>query len=278
MASLYQAIFARLHLLWPILMGLGAAYILSAAVYSSKALDTQPELEKDSLDSKQSQSPQWTGIILEKNILDMEVPEQKNPASSSQAEADIDSWQLLGTFTGPRNLALVSVQGKKQLLSPGQSTQGWELTSVRPRSTLWQSGAKTKNLQMWAEEAKSQSNTNQNIRQSAKSSKSTKVSLSREKVQPLLQNPNALMQMAQFKPHTRQGSVQGFQISNIQPGSLLQQLGLQPKDILTRIDGQSISGPADLLQAYSSLKQSSLVSLDIIRQGQNRSLLIEITN
>jgi general secretion pathway protein C len=105
---------------------------------------------------------------------------------------------------------------------------------------------------------------------------SSRQKVSGKDIDQLIQNPNSLLQTAQFGPYSQNGEIQGFAVTRIKPDSLLDRLGLENKDVVTRIDGQPIHGPIDLLQAHSSLKQSSLVTLDILRHGEHKSFVVEI--
>lgn len=276
MDSVYQTVFGRIYWLWPLLMGLAFAYLVSGAMHFATGFDGQSKPEVDSLEPESSSQPPWAGIILRKNILNLELPEQDKASTSSQAQADLRDWRLLGTFTGHKDLALISISGQSKLFSPGQSCQGWKLTEVRPRTTLWQSGTKTQTLPMWTKQSRSGDKPSIKAESSEQQPTSTTVSLSQEDIQPILQDTNALLQMARCAPYIQDGKSLGFQITEIQPNSLLTQLGVENGDVLTRIDGQPVTGPTDLLQAYASLEQSSLVSLDILRQDELKTFVVEI--
>jgi type II secretion system protein C len=64
------------------------------------------------------------------------------------------------------------------------------------------------------------------------------------------------------------GSSNGFKLSEIQPGSIFQQIGLQDGDILTSVEGQSVSDPARAMQLLSSLRDQSSVNLTVVRNGE----------
>jgi len=221
--------------------------------------------------------PSWEGVIFKKNILNLEMPVDKPETLESDPTDEMDGWKLLGTFTGERDLALVSVNGQTKLLSGGQSAEGWELSEILPESTQWKSGSSTRTLAMWlkGEDPEPPAPPPTSVFAPDQPG-SQRVTLSSRDIQPFLNDPNSLLQMAQFKPYSREGGMNGFQVSNIRGDSILRKLGLRNGDVLTRIDGRPITGPTELLQAYSSLGNSTLVSMDIQRRGQNISFLIEI--
>ncbi len=274
MSSMQYTIFPRLRLLWPILAGLALAYLASGFVEYQSPPRVRPDIDSATI-SHDRNNPSWESVIFEKNILNLEIPGDKPLVSDMAASAGPDTWVLLGALTGARDMALVSVEGDVVLVSPGQNLKGWELYQVVPRSTVWKSGAMSRNLEMWQEREVSKERSSTRPFGPIDSARSQKVSLSSQEVQPFLNDPNTLLQMAHFSPYEQDGE-RGFEINDIRPGSMLQKLGFRNRDVLTRIDGRLITGPTELLRAYSSLTQSSLVTMDILRQGQNVSFVVEI--
>jgi general secretion pathway protein C len=64
------------------------------------------------------------------------------------------------------------------------------------------------------------------------------------------------------------GQSNGFKLSEIQPDSLFQQIGLRDGDVLTGVSGQSVSDPTKAMQLLSTLRNQSSISLSVIRGGQ----------
>jgi len=276
MQSIQNMITARLHLAWPLLLGLAAAYLLSGFAEFKSPSSAAPGPVVTDLYSEHDRSS-WQGIILEKNILNLEIPANNPGAWEPETAKEMKGWKLLGTFTGERDLALLSINGQTKLLAPGQSVEGWELSKILPQSTRWRSSARTRSLDMWSQDEDSEPlATPSRTSPAPVLHGSRKATLSSQDVQPFLNDPNMLLRMAQFKPYSNRGETTGFQISNIRNNSMLQKIGFRNGDVLTRIDGRPITGPSELLQAYSSFSRSSLISMDILRQGDNISLLVEI--
>lgn len=274
MSFLKQIVFSRANLLWPVLAGLAAAYAASGLLAYKKG----PQIHQETIskaDPAQHREQSWEGIIFEKNILNLDIPDHKPPRSDPAQAASPDTWKLLAALTGTRNLALISADGEVAVVSPGQSLQGWELSAIAPGTATLKSGTRTRILRMWQDRESSQGVAPSPQSELSSRPGSKKISLASQEARPLLNNPNSLLQMAQFSPYDQDGE-QGFEITNIQPESILQKLGFKNNDVLTRIDGRPITGPTELLKAYSSLAQSSLVTMDILRQGQNLNFVVEI--
>ncbi|HZO83026.1 MAG TPA: type II secretion system protein GspC [Candidatus Binataceae bacterium] len=72
------------------------------------------------------------------------------------------------------------------------------------------------------------------------------------------------------------GSSDGFRLSEIQPGSIFDQVGLHDGDILTSVDGQTVSDPARAMQMLGSLRNQSTINLTVLRNGQPLQLHYDI--
>ncbi len=68
-------------------------------------------------------------------------------------------------------------------------------------------------------------------------------------------------------PDLSNGASQGFVLSEIQPGSIFQQIGLQDGDVLTAVSGQQVSDPARAMQMLSTLQSRSSITLNVLRNG-----------
>lgn len=267
-----------MRLIAPLLFGLAAAFALTGA-WQLRAQDHTARIPPDQIVAQTPVSHSWAGTILEKNILDLEVPDPTELAPGPRQEDDPASWAHLGTLTGRMPKVLLRDNGQLLILNQGEIFKGWELAEVHPHSVVWLSAESRREVRMWT--------TPPDVDPAAAASAAplqpwtepatgTKISLSRRDVQPLLSDPNALLQMANFKPFTVDGKVSGFQVLSIRPDSLLHKVGLRNGDVLARINGQALTGPTQLLQAYSGMDRASLVTLDVQRASQMLTYLVEI--
>jgi general secretion pathway protein C len=86
-------------------------------------------------------------------------------------------------------------------------------------------------------------------------------------IQFAMKNLNSLMMQARAIPNFNAGHVDGFKLIAIQPGSLYQEVGLVPGDIIRSINGMSMSDPQNFVKAISTLGASTQVQVDLIRNG-----------
>ncbi|SMP50316.1 type II secretion system protein C (GspC) [Desulfonatronum zhilinae] len=267
------------RLLLPLAFGLAAAFVLTGLW--NRHAETTPKLASPSpMATTSAASESWTAVILEANILGLETPEQEQLSPEPVSAATSFDWRLLGTVTGARPKALVRRDEEFVIADQGDVLDGWELVEVRTRSAVFASGGRREEVPLWDGEQETmeadEGGRPAEMQTWAAPGVGTRVSLSRQDVQPLLSDPNTLLQMASFKPFTVDGRVSGFQVLSIRPDSLLHKVGLRNGDVLARINGQALTGPTQLLQAYSGMDRSSLVTLDVQRASQMQTFILEL--
>jgi len=89
----------------------------------------------------------------------------------------------------------------------------------------------------------------------------------RSTVDSNMQNMSQLLTEVRALPVIQNGTSNGFRLSEIQPGSLFDQLGLQDGDVLTAISGQQLTDPARAMRMLSTLQTRSAVSINLLRNG-----------
>jgi general secretion pathway protein C len=93
--------------------------------------------------------------------------------------------------------------------------------------------------------------------------------LDRSTVNNNLNNMAALFTQVRAVPNLGpDGQSHGFKLSEIQPDSIFQQIGLRDGDVLTGVGGQSVGDPAKAMQLLASLRNQNSISLTVIRGGQ----------
>ena len=68
----------------------------------------------------------------------------------------------------------------------------------------------------------------------------------------------------------------GFQVKNIVPGSVFEQLGVKKGDIIRDINGVPITSAESAFQAYQQLRDEPLINIGIERGGDSVELNYEI--
>jgi len=89
-------------------------------------------------------------------------------------------------------------------------------------------------------------------------------------------NVGSLSSQATVTPYFLQGQQQGFRLSQLKAGGVLQQIGLQEGDVLQTVNGLNIHTPQEALQAYQQLQTESTVRLNILRNNSPTTLTYEL--
>jgi len=96
----------------------------------------------------------------------------------------------------------------------------------------------------------------------------TQKSMNRKQLQQQLQNFPALLSQARVTLHMVNGKPNGFTISEIAPGSLYQQAGLQNGDIILSVNGKRITGAKQAMSMYQTLQRAAAIDLELMRAGR----------
>ena len=82
-----------------------------------------------------------------------------------------------------------------------------------------------------------------------------------------LSNMPSLFTQIRAAPNLQNGSSNGFRLSEIQPGSIFQQIGLEDGDIVTGAQGQPVNNAMTAMALLNSLRNSPSIRLSLIRNG-----------
>jgi general secretion pathway protein C len=98
----------------------------------------------------------------------------------------------------------------------------------------------------------------------------------RSTVDTSLNDMGSLFTQIRAAPNLQNGSSNGFRLSQIQPGSIFQQIGLQDGDIVTGAQGQQVNDPLRAMALLNTLRNSPSISLSLIRNGSPMQLYYTI--
>jgi type II secretion system protein C len=98
----------------------------------------------------------------------------------------------------------------------------------------------------------------------------------RDTVTHTLGNLSAVLTQIRAMPNIQNGRNNGFELSEIEPGSVFDEMGLQEGDVLHSVNGQPITDPAQAIQLMGELNNASSVSIQVIRAGQPTTLSYQI--
>ncbi|HYX33571.1 MAG TPA: PDZ domain-containing protein [Oligoflexus sp.] len=90
------------------------------------------------------------------------------------------------------------------------------------------------------------------------------------------ENLNKILMQAAAVPHVENGRLMGFQLLEIDQGSIFDVAGLKNGDIITHINEQPINDAALAIKALSQLKAASSATFNYIRNRKPMELVIQI--
>jgi type II secretion system protein C len=82
-----------------------------------------------------------------------------------------------------------------------------------------------------------------------------------------LQNMAPLFTQIRAIPNMQNGAPDGFRLSEIQPNSIFQQIGLQDGDLLSAVNGQPVGDPTQAMALMRTLPTQSSITLTVVRNG-----------
>jgi general secretion pathway protein C len=91
----------------------------------------------------------------------------------------------------------------------------------------------------------------------------------------LLEIPRILAETT-LLPVSDEGQVVGFTLARLPEGSLLSDIGLQPGDVLTEINGTAIDSLATLAGLYTRQRGESEIRAQVLRGGSAQSLTLRL--
>ncbi|SRR5579885_55966 len=101
-------------------------------------------------------------------------------------------------------------------------------------------------------------------------------SLKRDEIKNALTHSTQLFSEIRAVPSLQNGKVNGFTLSDIEPGSVFEDLGLEDGDQLTAIDGRPLTNPAEAVGLLSTVQTRSAIDITVMREGRPVQLHYDI--
>lgn len=103
--------------------------------------------------------------------------------------------------------------------------------------------------------------------------------IDRRQLKQNLSDVSKLFTEARAMPYydlTNGGKLEGWQLIEVKPKSILGQLGIEERDVMLRINGTPVTDPGTMLRLLQELQYEKLVKVDVIRHGDRQTLTYEI--
>lgn len=83
---------------------------------------------------------------------------------------------------------------------------------------------------------------------------------------------NRLLSQVKIQPHLEGFRLTGFELADIQSEGLAAQVGLQPKDVITAVNGTPLNSVQAAFELYQASRATDAISVQVMRSGDLRTL------
>lgn len=96
--------------------------------------------------------------------------------------------------------------------------------------------------------------------------------------QQVEQHPQKLLEFMRIQPYADKGKMQGYRVYPGKKPALFHQSGLQPGDVITAVNGVSLTDNASAMQAMAQLRHAQgPVQLDLLRHGKPMHITVNLS-
>lgn len=94
----------------------------------------------------------------------------------------------------------------------------------------------------------------------------------------LVSHPERLLDMMRAMPVMENGKLSGYRVFPVGNSNAFGNLGLEPGDIVTAVNGMPLDNPAQSLQVLNNIRTSEQISITFIRNGQQQTKILQLQN
>jgi general secretion pathway protein C len=225
-----------------------------------------PSAEDSKSLAKRTLSPEQKDDIANKTSRTLEKP---RPSSLN--------LKLLGTVVSERGSSWAVIHDldsdRQEMATVGSVVAGARVVSIGKDRVVLNVDGREELLVLGAEGTRSAGGRDdQGPRESATST----YVLSREVVRETLENLPALMTQARAELYFKEGRAEGFQLSQIQDGSLIKSVGFQDGDVIRSVNGQEVRSLEDAIEIYQKFGDSDSFTIGILRGERTKTLHVRV--
>jgi len=195
------------------------------------------------------------------------------PSDALSSSGGLRLKGVIAPDSGPRASAIFSIGGGKDItvLVDHEVQQGVKLAEVKPEYVVVSRAGVRERVDL--ERARTAttaaaSGRNAGFKLNVAKSGSNNYTLSRKELDDALRDPNQLSYLGQIA--VPPGG--GVRMDAAPSGSLAQKLGLQPGDIIKKVNGQNVASTGDLARLYQQFATTSVIQAEVQRGSGTVSL------
>lgn len=227
-------------------------------------------------------------LVVRRNIFSLNEPSEAAPkpqAPQAPVETPLNV-KLKGTAVSPGGLALALIedpaQRREDLYIVGDKLQDAQILRILPDKVVLQRSGREETLSLF---------TNRESKAGAKLGQWPQASRGAKGIVPSAQafhSPGSvspreskravqtLMAKLRLRPHFQEGRPSGFMVGEVPKGSVFEAAGLKVGDIVVGINDEEVRTPNQLLKAYKEVSEVRELWLDVLRNGQEETIEVEI--
>ncbi|HUT70445.1 MAG TPA: type II secretion system protein N [Desulfatiglandales bacterium] len=279
MSQRYLTLFNLLALAVISYVGVNLFYLTATAYL--RGFDTPKTIIYLAPDVKEQGKPSkaFYQAIVDRNIfVTAEAePEERSGEELEELEPTSLKIALLGTAVGGQQegFAVIEEVGKRKqgLYRVGDSVQGATVKRILRGKVVLSVDEKDEILMMKEENA---SRGEPESPKEPSAEREATVMVKRSEVDESLKDVHQLLSQVRIRPHFTDGVADGLAVSNIKPDSIFARMGLRNGDIVQGLNGRNIQTPDDVMEVYQRLKSGSRVTVQVMRDGEEKIINYQI--
>ena len=196
---------------------------------------------------------------------------QEKPGKSSL------NLKLLGTVVNEKGSSWAIIQDldldRQDMVNVGSVVAGARVLSIAKDRVVLSFNGKEETLLLGAEGSRPAST---HDAQAPKESAASTYVVDRQTLQENLDNLPSLLMQARAEMYFKEGKPEGFQLSQIEKGSILKSVGFQDGDVIQSVNGKNVRSLEDAIALYQELGDRESYTIGILRGEKPRTLHVKI--
>ena len=281
-----QQLNSRLSVWINILLILACSYSLSQITWLLIPADESPgsapvSIKNNTRHRAVNKQPEYAQIISQAHLFgryqQKGAPEAVN-TDAPETRLNLVLKGLLAATPMEHASAIIAIgkRGKEDIYGIGDKISGATIREIHTDRVVLERNGRYETLRMPKDFTGStliRSNPASGVRVSASDSPGRILSNIRKNI---LKNPTSFGQYAIPVPYKVNGRLKGYRLQPQGDNSLFDAVGLEPNDVITRVNGIGLNKPSNGLSALRKLQNAKQVNLTVIRNGAEIPLSIEI--
>lgn len=189
------------------------------------------------------------------------------PTTAPKSRLNAQLTGVMASSTASRSIAIIAREGKQQSYSIGDIIQGSDakITDILPDRVIISRQQQQEALLL-----------DENGPNTPASSPIVKTASLPTARQQLLKNPGQLIDYLTIAPIKENNQLKGYRLNPGKNPELFAQIGLQPNDLATSINGLDLRNSSEAMQAMQQLAHQTEMNISVERNGETRDIYVNL--